>query len=500
MSAETCTVSATVRLTGQRPQSTVGDGYSIRMRLGDLALARAGTSTPLSHMRLPRTSGVQLHLTSLPGGKLGASALAVRRLARGGGPVVVAGAAARAAQSRRARPTRRRRLSLRGAGSWPIPTRRCRPPSATRSASATDSGSTTGRPSPAATRAINDQVRFDREWSALRAYAARARRAPDRRRADLRRARQRRPRAPARALPRRRRGRRPARRLHRQGPALGQPDLRLAARCAAGATAGGSSACAAPSSSSTSPASTTSAASRPTGRCPRGARDASGGRWVARAGPRACSTRRAPSWAGLPLIAEDLGVITPAVTRLRESLGLPGDGRAAVRLQPATSSRASHRPERYRAGQVLYTGTHDNDTLRGWYESLPPESVAARARRGRAAGASRGGGSWSSRCRRRRGCACSRPRTCSAWAREARMNMPGVAGGQWRGAWRAGELTPALARRLRRLTAGGWPSAVSARRHCARLQLTEGRGPPRRPAGPLRRAARCCQQIRHRRV
>src|SRR4051794_13279644 len=75
MSAETCTVSATVRLTGHRPQSTVGDGYAIRMRLGDLALARAGTSTPLSHMRLPRTSGVQLHLTSLPGGKLGAPAL-----------------------------------------------------------------------------------------------------------------------------------------------------------------------------------------------------------------------------------------------------------------------------------------------------------------------------------------------------------------------------------------------------------------------------------------
>src|SRR3954470_11996812 len=74
MSAETCTVSATVRLTGHRPQSTVGDGYAIRMRLGDLALARAGTSTPPSHMRLPRTSGVQLHLTSLPGGKLGAPA------------------------------------------------------------------------------------------------------------------------------------------------------------------------------------------------------------------------------------------------------------------------------------------------------------------------------------------------------------------------------------------------------------------------------------------
>src|SRR5919109_4718549 len=76
MSAETSTVSPTVRFTGQRPPSTVGAGCSILIRLGGRAFARAGTSTPLSPMRLPRTSGVQLHVTSLPDGKLGASALA----------------------------------------------------------------------------------------------------------------------------------------------------------------------------------------------------------------------------------------------------------------------------------------------------------------------------------------------------------------------------------------------------------------------------------------
>ena len=128
----------------------------------------------------------------------------------------------------RARRTSRRRLSLRGAGCWPIPTRRCRRPSARRSASATAFWIDDWAAFAGGTRALNDQVRFEREWSALRVVRARARRAPDRRRADLRRARQRRPRALARVLPRRRRGRRPARRLHRQGPALGQPDLRLA--------------------------------------------------------------------------------------------------------------------------------------------------------------------------------------------------------------------------------------------------------------------------------
>src|SRR5262249_8586762 len=74
MSADTCTVSPTVRLTGHRPQSMVGAGCSILMRLGGLAFAGAGTIHPLSRMRLPRTSGVQLHLTSLPDGKLGSSA------------------------------------------------------------------------------------------------------------------------------------------------------------------------------------------------------------------------------------------------------------------------------------------------------------------------------------------------------------------------------------------------------------------------------------------
>ena len=120
----------------------------------------------------------------------------------------------------------------------------------------------------------------------------------------------------------------------------------------------------------------------PTGRCPpaRATPRAAAGR-AARGAPS--STRRTPSWGACPLIAEDLGVITPAVTRLRESLGLPG----MVVLQfgfNADELDSVHRPERYRAGQVLYTGTHDNDTLRGWYESLPPESVELVRAAGRA--------------------------------------------------------------------------------------------------------------------
>ena len=69
------------------------------------------------------------------------------------------------------------------------------------------------------------------------------------------------------------------------------------------------------------------------------------------------------------MIAEDLGVITPAVQRLRDSLGLPGHGDPAVGVRPgpATASTACANHAEHR---IAYTGTHDNDTVRGWYESL----------------------------------------------------------------------------------------------------------------------------------
>ena len=73
----------------------------------------------------------------------------------------------------------------------------------------------------------------------------------------------------------------------------------------------------------------------------------------------------------LPLIAENLGVITPPVERLRESLGLPGMSVLQFGFTPAERHTA-HVPENNVENQVVYTGTHDNDTIRGWYESLGP--------------------------------------------------------------------------------------------------------------------------------
>ncbi|MFH1906813.1 MAG: 4-alpha-glucanotransferase [Chloroflexota bacterium] len=70
----------------------------------------------------------------------------------------------------------------------------------------------------------------------------------------------------------------------------------------------------------------------------------------------------------LPIIAEDLGVITPDVVDLRERFNLPG----MKVLQFAFSGPDNpFLPHHYPPHCVAYTGTHDNDTARGWYESAP---------------------------------------------------------------------------------------------------------------------------------
>jgi 4-alpha-glucanotransferase len=110
-----------------------------------------------------------------------------------------------------------------------------------------------------------------------------------------------------------------------------------------------------------------------------------------------------------------------------------------------------HRPENHRENQVLYTGTHDNDTLRGWYESLPPERVALLRDAGVA-----GRTPWWDLI----GIAQRSPaRLCMLQVQdvlglgnEARMNLPGTASGNWRFRLEPGQLTKRHAQRLRALS------------------------------------------------
>jgi hypothetical protein len=77
----------------------------------------------------------------------------------------------------------------------------------------------------------------------------------------------------------------------------------------------------------------------------------------------------------LPVIAEDLGVITPAVEKLRDELGLPG--MHVMQWSFVDDAKSPHRIENHRENGVVYTGTHDNDTALGWWRALEPEEQAA---------------------------------------------------------------------------------------------------------------------------
>jgi 4-alpha-glucanotransferase len=102
---------------------------------------------------------------------------------------------------------------------------------------------------------------------------------------------------------------------------------------------------------------------------PAGDGDARGGHW--RPGPGETLWRSVEKALGsLPIIAEDLGTITPDVEELRDSLGLPG---MKVLQFGFSEENSPHRVSQPVVHSVAYTGTHDNDTARGWYASLSEE-------------------------------------------------------------------------------------------------------------------------------
>lgn len=96
------------------------------------------------------------------------------------------------------------------------------------------------------------------------------------------------------------------------------------------------------------------------------------GRWVPGPG-RALFDAIRNAVGDVPLVAEDLGFITAEVHELRRAIDIPG----MKILQFGFSHIDSpHLPHRYEPETVVYTGTHDNDTARGWYETAPAEERA----------------------------------------------------------------------------------------------------------------------------
>jgi 4-alpha-glucanotransferase len=156
----------------------------------------------------------------------------------------------------------------------------------------------------------------------------------------------------------------------------------------------------------------------------------------------------------LPFIAEDLGVITPDVYALRDEFRIPG----TKVLQFAFDGNPGnpHLPENYSTNTVVYTGTHDNNTTRGWFEGLPDaERKRVWSYLNRAEGDSREIAgellrlAWSSVAT----LAIAPLQDLLNLGAQARMNLPGSTDAHWR--WRCTEemLHSSIFRRLRSVTA-----------------------------------------------
>ena len=175
---------------------------------------------------------------------------------------------------------------------------------------------------------------------------------------------------------------------------------------------------------------------------------AKNGRW--RTGPgRELFDAAAAKIGELALVAEDLGVITPAVVRLRNELGLPG----MVVLQWAFGGVRSnpHALVNHEERSVVYTSIHDTDTARGWFDSLSRRERDATALDAREPQWSLIELAHSSRA----ALSIVAAQDVLGLGSDSRMNTPGTASGNWRWRLRRGQLTDELAARMRDSTARG---------------------------------------------
>ncbi len=169
------------------------------------------------------------------------------------------------------------------------------------------------------------------------------------------------------------------------------------------------------------------------------------GRWVD--GPRDdLFLKLREALGGLPFFAEDLGYITPEVHALRDRLQMPG---MAV-LQFGFGDEGAHMYLPHRAaGKVIYTGTHDNDTVVGWWSS----GAAAHERRNAEAYVGRcdDGINWAfiRAAQSSPGCLSVVPlQDVLGLGSEARMNTPSLYGGNWRWRFQENQLNGELAAKL----------------------------------------------------
>jgi 4-alpha-glucanotransferase len=153
----------------------------------------------------------------------------------------------------------------------------------------------------------------------------------------------------------------------------------------------------------------------------------------------------------LPFIADDLGDTTPEVVALLDQFQIPGTRVLQFEIGSELQNN-SNPPAPHPLETVVYTGTHDNDTTAGWYEKLPGTQREALRKKLKVSDRDI---VWAMI----RAALASQAETSIVSAQdlleigtEARMNVPGIAKGNWGWRLQAGVLTEKLTHRLRSLT------------------------------------------------
>jgi 4-alpha-glucanotransferase len=150
---------------------------------------------------------------------------------------------------------------------------------------------------------------------------------------------------------------------------------------------------------------------------------------------------------GLPFFAEDLGLITPDVHALRDRLQIPG--MAVLQFGFGDAGAHIYLPHRMTPDKVIYTGTHDNDTVLGWWQSAASEHERRHALS--YLGPAEDGINWAFIRAAQSSIAnlCVIPlQDVLGLGSEARMNTPSQNNGNWRWRYQRGMLTQQLADKL----------------------------------------------------
>ncbi len=176
---------------------------------------------------------------------------------------------------------------------------------------------------------------------------------------------------------------------------------------------------------------------------------AENGRWIKAPGRALFQTLREQISNALPILAEDLGVITPQVEELRDSFSLPG--MKILHFAFESDADNAYLPHNHIQNSVTYTNTHDNDTTKGWFDALN-EQTQANVKKYLICVESIHWDlmryAWAS---------------CSKWALTvlqdvlgldagARMNIPGTGTGNWTWRFKEDDLTDEHAEKLLELT------------------------------------------------